>query len=276
MTFLIIFQSYLLVVQNGNIDRQNRLIAFEQTSSFREKLFQGHIRLENMGDPNLEFEVYPKANPSTVEQLVLFGIEEPKLVSTALYPLLKDENSTISSGAILALLQLNAKVPSIKLSFGSSNISGGNLGGEVLQKLNFSRSNLRGCTFKNSLLNLTSFDYCNLQLADFSGAEISMTSFILADLSWCNFHNIPVFNDIKTMAGANIYGIRNPPSGFTEMAIDLGAVNMPTSDWTIFKRAMEVLSSGSEFNEEVFNKYLTERDGPTFEDWRKWQSKQKR
>jgi hypothetical protein len=60
------------------------------------------------------------------------------------------------------------------------------------------------------------------------------------------------------------------------MAIDLGAVNMPTSDWTIFKRAMEVLSSGSEFNEEVFNKYLTERDGPTFEDWRKWQSKQKR
>lgn len=288
-TFFLIIQTLLLYNQNKKFDIQNDLInrdvsltTFEQTSRIRELLFQ--LPFDTLGVPLNDYEgnplkikAWPIPNLGIITQLSIFGKKEPQIVLEALRPLLRDKNSSVSGGALLALNHLAS----------SDNIGDLNFEGSILDKVTLSKStsdgiilqsaNLTYCSMTGSILrgiffNESSFDYSDLSHADLSSSEIALTSFEFADLSYCNLKNIIGYNNIKTMAGANVFGIKNPPNKFLEIATSLGAVTMSNDEWNSFKaEVQDIIGTNHQMGHaKAFELYMNERSGTDYRSWNEW------
>lgn len=101
--------------------------------------------------------------------------------------------------------------------FAGADLMGANLGSG-----NFRGANFSGASFQEA--NLSDADFCraNLSGVDFTGATLDGVELGDADLSNVKWQGISSLNR------ANIQGIRNPPPGFVEWAVQRGAVAQRT------------------------------------------------
>jgi len=88
-----------------------------------------------------------------------------------------------------------------------------------LQSANFRSGNLRGVRMMDS--NLASAD---LFEADLTGADLSRTNLRDVDMRYADLKGL-VWAGLHSVEAANVYGVKNPPSGFVEWALKHGAVS---------------------------------------------------
>lgn len=150
-----------------------------------------------------------------------------------------------SGGRIEALQELNAdKVPLVGVDVSSAFLQGVDLHGANLMRSNFSAADLRNSNFTSvdftfSNLNSANLRNAHLEHAKFlqtdmsnvdltgsnlDGADFSGATLDNADLSDADLRDV-TWQHIKSLKGANLYQIRDAPSGFVAWAMNHGAVD---------------------------------------------------
>ena len=154
-----------------------------------------------------------------------------------------------SGGRIDALQELNEdKVPLVGV-----DVSSAFLQGIHLQKANLLRSNFSAADLRSSDLSRCNFTLANLDSANFRGARLDRATFLQADLRNADLNGSSLtgadlsgseldnsdlrgadlagaqWQNIRSIIGANIAGIQNPPAGFADWALKHGAVSTPNA-----------------------------------------------
>lgn len=187
-TFILSKQSEQLENQNLQFERQNTLLAFEQTSRFREMLFLppiDTIRLSNPGpyDDSLRI-VWHDPDLSVIKQLINLGGSETESVIQALEPLLHVESVTVASGALQVLVAISDSVD-------ASNVK---LKGANLTYLNLQKLRLRGADLSGANLKQANLQGSNLQMAFLKKASLRLTNLDSADVSGVHFGEADLTN----------------------------------------------------------------------------------
>jgi hypothetical protein len=150
-----------------------------------------------------------------------------------------------SGGRIEALQELNAdRVPLVGV-----DVSGASLQGILLHNANLLRSNLSASDLRSSDFSGADLTYADLQSANLreanlrnaklAHADLEDSDLVGADLTSADFSDVSLHNAdlrdtnlarihwqaIRDIAGANIHGIRNAPSGFAPWAMDHKAIS---------------------------------------------------
>jgi pentapeptide repeat protein len=90
-----------------------------------------------------------------------------------------------------------------------------------LRSANLRNAKLAGASFHGSVL-----DDADLSGADLRGADLSSASLENADLRRADLAGLQ-WSELKSLKGANVYGVRNAPTGFLNWASAHGAVSIP-------------------------------------------------
>ena len=152
-----------------------------------------------------------------------------------------------SGGRIEALQELNAdKVPLVGVDVSSAFLQGLDLHRANLMRSDFSAadvrnsnftsvdftlSNLNSANLRNACLDRARFVQADLRNSDLTGAslvgaDLSGASLDDSDLSQADLKDV-VWQHIKSLKGANIAALKNPPDGFVTWALSNGAVDHP-------------------------------------------------
>jgi uncharacterized protein YjbI with pentapeptide repeats len=96
-------------------------------------------------------------------------------------------------------------------------------------------SDLHSANFRQSNFHKASLLAANIGDADLTGADLSesdLTGAVLdnADLGLADFRDAK-WNGIRSIKGANLYGVKNAPNGFLEWARHHGAVQETEEQW---------------------------------------------
>jgi hypothetical protein len=154
-----------------------------------------------------------------------------------------------SGGRIDALQELNEdKVPLVGVDVSSAFLQGVRLEHADLLRSDFSSADVRngdlaGCNF--TLANLDSANLRNARLdhaqmveTSLNDADLTGASLVGVDLSGASLANTDLLNvdlqdakwqQIKSIKGANVAGVKNPPAGFVAWALNNGAVDRPAA-----------------------------------------------
>ena len=155
-----------------------------------------------------------------------------------------------SGGRIDALQELNNDgVPLVGVDVSGAFLQGVHLGKARLLRSDFSAADARNGDFKAADLQDSNLHFANFRQgsfqrasllgaqadnADFQGADLSQ-----ADLSGAVFDNSDLrfvkldranWQTIRSIKGANVFGVRNAPEGFLEWATQHGAIQMQSDD----------------------------------------------
>ncbi|MBB6144041.1 hypothetical protein HNQ77_001993 [Silvibacterium bohemicum] len=106
----------------------------------------------------------------------------------------------------------------------SSDLRGADFTSANLRSANFRYSNLEGASFTDADMDNDDLKGANLASARFAGTDLSAADLGLADLRSIDWRQI------KSIRGANIAGVRNPPAGFVDWALKNGAVQTSVPD----------------------------------------------
>jgi len=157
-----------------------------------------------------------------------------------------------SGGRIEALQELNNDgVPLVGVDVSSAFLQGVHLGKARLLRSDFSAVDARNSDFKNadlqdSDLHTANFRESSFHKASLAGARLDDADLEGADLSDTDLSGSVLDNsdlrfavltnskwrDIRSIKGANVYGVRTPPEGFLEWATQNGAIQMKADiDW---------------------------------------------
>lgn len=177
-----ILQMVFLKQQNDLFQRQNNFIAFEQASTFRDLLFQ--LPIDSTGLDMQDYILHPETllswpapSLSRVRQLASLGADNSDVVLDALSPLLRDNNVAVSSGALLAIHQIDSTH-----SFANANLPGANL-----YSVDLSRADLRVARLINANLFAATFAEVNLSYANLKQAKLQFARLNNADLTYADF-----------------------------------------------------------------------------------------
>jgi hypothetical protein len=149
-----------------------------------------------------------------------------------------------SGGRIEALQELNAdKVPLVGVDVSSAFLQGLNLKNANLLRSDFSSADLRNSNLAGVDFTLANLNSANLRGAKLDGAKCSQTdlrnadlegsSLVGADLNGATLDDADLrgadlrdatWQQLKSVKGANVAGLKNAPSGFVEWALKNGAV----------------------------------------------------
>jgi len=143
----------------------------------------------------------------------------------ALYELNKDGVPLIGVDLAQAFLQ-GVRLPNAKLSRANlsavdardSTFDGSDLSFANLDSANFRRSQLRHVLFRE-----VNFADADLNSADLSGSDLTDAMLDNADLRYANLNGIS-WKQLKSVKGANIFGVKNAPAGFVDWAKANGAI----------------------------------------------------
>ena len=155
-----------------------------------------------------------------------------------------------SGGRIEALQELNAdKVPLVGVDASSAFLMGLNLKNADLLRSDFSAADLRNSNLSDvnfSLADLSSANFryatldrarcvqANLRKADLMGSSMIGVDLAEAALDDADLRNADLkdlqWQHLKSIEGANISGVRNPPPGFAAWALKRGAVDHPDAE----------------------------------------------
>ena len=151
-----------------------------------------------------------------------------------------------SGGRIEALQELNADaIPLVGV-----DLSGAFLQGVLLPRARLLRANLSAADLRDSRLEGSDLQYADLKSANFlrgslrsadlrqadlaeaylvdaslAQADLAGASLAKADLSAADLQGVK-WQAIRTIAGANVYGVRNAPEGFLAWALAHGAISV--------------------------------------------------
>lgn len=149
-----------------------------------------------------------------------------------------------SGGRIEALQELNAdKVPLVGVEVSGAFLQGIDLSHARLRRANFSSADLRNsnlqaaeltdadlgsANFRGSNLRETDLQDARLDDADLVGADLSSADLSDASLDRADLRNTDLtsihWQQIRSIRGANLFGIKNAPPGFLKWALQQGAV----------------------------------------------------
>lgn len=152
-----------------------------------------------------------------------------------------------SGGRIEALQELNEDhQPLVGLEATAAFLQGVRLDGANLLRCNLEATdlrdshlaatelawaNLKSANFRSGDLHGAHLQNADLQDADLVGANLSGTDLSGTDLDDADLRNSDLtgalWRNIKSIQGANIYGVRNPPDGFLPWALQHGAQSVP-------------------------------------------------
>jgi hypothetical protein len=152
-----------------------------------------------------------------------------------------------SGGRIEALQELNDDhQPLVGLDAPGAFLQGVQLSGANLLRCNLEATdlrdshlgsadleyaNLRSANFRSGDLHRANFQYADLADADLVGANLAGADLQRANLENADLRNTDlagvIWRDIKSIQGANVYGIRNAPEGFLAWALAHGAQSTP-------------------------------------------------
>lgn len=93
-----------------------------------------------------------------------------------------------------------------------------------LRSANFRQANLVQASFAGARM-----DDADMQGADFRDADLSGAILDNADLRFVNLANTN-WQQIRSIKGANLFGVRNAPDGFTEWALKHGALRIESDE----------------------------------------------
>jgi hypothetical protein len=100
----------------------------------------------------------------------------------------------------------------------------------VLWRAHLENSELESANFRGADLQGAWLNGANLSQADLVGADLNDAHLDAADLEGADLRNADLkgitWSHVKSMRGANVYGVRNAPDGFVVWALAHGAVSM--------------------------------------------------
>jgi len=152
-----------------------------------------------------------------------------------------------SGGRIEALQELNDDhQPLVGLEAPGAFLQGVRLDGANLLRCNLEATDLRdihlaaaelewadleSANFRSGDLHLAHLRNADLKNVDMVGANLAGADLSGANLENADLRNVDMagalWHDIKSIEGANIYGVRHPPDGFTPWALQNGARSVP-------------------------------------------------
>jgi len=125
----------------------------------------------------------------------------------------------------------------------SANLLDSDLTNTILQGANLTNARLEGADLTSTALPNADLISADLRLADLTdaylwGADLTNVDLEKANLTnvvlWvANLKDIKYWREIKSIKGANITGVKNPPEGFIEWALENGAVIDPSYSETL-------------------------------------------
>lgn len=151
-----------------------------------------------------------------------------------------------SGGRIEALQELNHDgVPLVGVNVSGAFLQGIHLKDAHLLRSDFSAADLRNSDFESADLQDSNLRSANFRQSDFQNASLAGAEmqdgdfqgadFARADLTGAAFDNADLrlaslkdshWNEIRSISGANVYGLHDAPAGFVEWATKHGAVQM--------------------------------------------------
>ena len=127
----------------------------------------------------------------------------------------------------------NATLRGINLEH--ANLRDANLSGAHLYEANLSRTHLYKAKLLGVYLYEADLSGADLYDTNLAEAELRLANLTGANLGRANLTNIKGWQQIKSIRNANIYGVKNPPDGFIEWAIEHSAVNIENrEEWEKF------------------------------------------
>ena len=142
------------------------------------------------------------------------------------------------SGAFLQSIRLpNARLR--RSDFSAADVRNSDLEAADLQDSNLHSANFRQSNFREASLTGAQMDDADFSGADFSKANLSGTVLDNADLRLASLKDSN-WNDIRSIKGANLYGLHDAPAGFIDWALKQGAVQMQSDDqWENWRQAQK-------------------------------------
>ena len=151
-----------------------------------------------------------------------------------------------SGGRIEALQELNQdRVPLVGVDAAGSFLQGVRLAGANLLRFDLSASDLRNSDFSKANLEDAELSSANFRMADLRGTKFQDADLEGSDLMGANLSDAVLdganlknadlqsadlsrvrYERVKSIEGANIFGVRNAPAGFEEWATAHGAVKV--------------------------------------------------
>jgi len=132
------------------------------------------------------------------------------------------------SGAFLQAIHLrNARLM-------RSDFSAADVRNSDFESANLQDSNLRSGNFRQSNFEDASLTRAEMQDGDFEGASFTRTDLAGAELDNADLRLTSLkdarWKEIRSIRGANLYGVRDAPAGFVEWATRHGAVQMQSDE----------------------------------------------
>jgi hypothetical protein len=112
-----------------------------------------------------------------------------------------------------------------RANFSAADMRGARLRGAMLEGAALVGTNLRGADLRG--VDLENADF---QVSDSTGANIAGANLKGANLHAADMGGIVGWESIRSIDGANIHGVQNPPTGFLEWALKHGAVQTPETE----------------------------------------------
>jgi hypothetical protein len=111
------------------------------------------------------------------------------------------------------------------------NLQATDLRDSHLARAELAYADLRSANFRSSDLRSAHLRNATLEDADLVGANLAGADLTAADLDNSDLRNTDLngvlWREMKSIQGANIYGVRNPPEGFLPWALAHGAQSVP-------------------------------------------------
>ena len=207
--FVTNLQAQLLEAQNTQFDRQNTFIAFEQTTRFKEILFQNPLNIDSVAIADYQSALpdsiwlWPKPKSSVVSQIVTLAQKEEDIVKTALEPLLLDEASSVSAGALLALFLIKSIPDNASVNLSKANLTQLELSEISLSNANLSKADLTNAVLLGAELPSSNFSQAQLENTDFRGATLWQANLTQANLTRTRLNNAVLYGSILNGAVLN-------------------------------------------------------------------------
>jgi len=149
----------------------------------------------------------------------------------ALQELNRDKVPLVGVDASIAFLQgvdlRDANL--LRADFSAADLRNSNLSGARLTLANLNSANLRGADLDRARCDQSDLSNIDLTGASLVGTQLSGAVLDGADLRSANLEDA-AWQQIKSIAKANIAAVRNPPQGFIAWALAHGAVNEPGAE----------------------------------------------
>ena len=132
------------------------------------------------------------------------------------------------SGAFLQAIRLN-NAHLRRSDFSAADVRNSSFESADLQDANLHSANFRQSNFQEASLEGAQMDDGDFSGANFSRADLSGVVLDNADLRLTSLKDSN-WNQIRSIKGANMYGLHDPPAGFVDWATKHGAVQMQSDE----------------------------------------------